>query len=235
MAYRTSTINWNHISSTITTAGITSVAGDVGVIMASSAGLTTVSDSNSNTWTAVGSSPYTSAGGATVLIYAWTSPLSTVGSGHTATVGTGGPGYDNVLFFGTFSGRNTSSILDGSMGTFTDSGFVQSHAGPAITTSNNGTDIVAFCTSDGQPASDTLTPGGGYTQASAYTGDGTTSAATLVQYQNNVNSGTNTAAWSTGLFVKAGAIIIGIKLLPTVAPLVPGAKQTFVYETLIQY
>lgn len=101
-----------------------------GIFFTNSASGITISDSNSNTWTAL--TPVTVAtSGGNVLIQTWYAKNATVGSGHTVTVGKTSTfpsamfwsfsGVDTVSPFDVETSNSTTSVISGGAGLATGS------------------------------------------------------------------------------------------------------------------
>ena len=216
MAYRTGdTAFTSAIAGTLTSGSLTSVTGDVAVIFWTTGQahpVSSFSDSLGNTWSQPSGSPY-GLGGSTGYIYCYVSALANVGA-FTITINVSGGSNYIVMNRTLYSGRAASSFLDGTLGTFVDTGFVQSHVGPAITTSLAGSDVVGCMfesgSAGGSTAVDTFTAGTGFTQAVAFNGSGSVTSPLMTQYRANSAAGTYTGGCTTVNFVEASGVIIAL-------------------------
>jgi len=225
VAYRTSVAaNTSPTGTTLQTGNVTSVVNDIGVACWTTTQGQPVSsylDSNGNTWNQVSGSPY--AFGSTIYyFYVYLAVIATGGSTENFTCSVSGGATYLVQNVGLFSGRNTSSTLDGTLGTFLDSGFVQPHSGPSVTTTSNGSDLVCCVVDYGQTTADTFTAGSGFTIGCQFNGNGTVQMPMMMMYQQNVAAGTYTAPWTTANFVKGGAVMIALKAATTSFPTAQG-------------
>ena len=216
MAYRTGdTAFTSSIASTLTSASLTSIAGDLAVVFWTTGQAHPVSsftDSLGNSWTQPSGSPY-GLGGSTGYIYCYASALTNVGA-FTITMNVSGGSNYIVMNRVLLTGRAASAFFDGTMGTFVDTGFVQTHVGPAITTSLPGSDAVGCIfesgSAGGSTAVDTFTAGAGFTKAVSFNGSGSVTSPLMTQYQANVAAGTYTGGCTTVNFVEASGVIIAL-------------------------
>lgn len=217
-AYRTSTSNALTTSNSTITApssgSITTESGDLAVVTIQTLqgnAITACSDHYANTWT-LQEQYAASVTSLSEYLYVYTVPMTTYGTAETFTCSWTGNEYYSIQV-AIFSGRNTSSPLDGSAGTYSDSGYVTSHTGAAVTTSDAGSDVVEFVT-DGYSTgiSEVYTAGSGFTIGPEETGSGSTDyPAAMVQYDADVSTGSHTGAWTTGSYVEGAAVIIALK------------------------
>ena len=213
MAYRTGLTAYTPaIANNLTSGALTSVAGDTAVVFWTTAQahpVVTFTDSLSNTWVQPSGSPY-GLGGTAGYLYCYKSLLANVGS-HTISITVGASVY-LVLNWTLWSGR--SGVFDGTMGTFVDTSFLQSHVGPAITTSSAGSDVIGVIfesgSTGGSTAVDTFTPGSGFTQAVSFNGAPPVTSPMMTQYKANAAAGSYTGGCTTVNFVEASGVIIAL-------------------------
>lgn len=149
-----------------TSAGITTTTGMAGVAFVqtlSAQPLSTFTDTAGNNWHVPGTPTFNvSISSVSFYIYLCYAQNITGGTNqfYTSTI-TNGPIYTSFSVQ-LFTGCPTSGTLfDGSVATFSDTGTVQSHTGPSITTSTNGSNI-AMMGWDASVAADVFTAGSGY-------------------------------------------------------------------------
>lgn len=217
MAYRTGIVATSDDTSSVTTGTIATQSGDLALLAIQTLEtqpISSVSDFYGNTWTLQEQYSAASAG-YSYYLYFYTAPMITVGASETFTANWSDDG-SYALFVGLFSGRNTSSPLDGTPEGFVDTSYVQSHAGASLTTSYAGSDVVAFCTDGGSNPSDTFTAGSGFTIELSALGSGSTYIPAMVQVAANQAAGSHTGTWSSANYVEGASIILALAAaLPT--------------------
>lgn len=204
----------NGVSTTsFTSPGITTTAGNF-LAMGSSTGntnITSVLDSKSNSWTASGQNPKTTASLWKSHVF-WSKNVLG-GASHTFTWNLSGTDWPSGEVH-EYAGRDITSPITAESGSAEVSAST-SHTGPSVTAAL-GDDVAAFFAADAAGTCN-FTAGAGFTipANSSYTA-GATSVVSCAEYQANVAAGSVTAGLTTSVTAQAAGIILAIKLAAVV-------------------
>lgn len=176
----------------------------------------TISDSNTNTWTALTANFQTTVT-KSFRLYGWVCKTVSgkFGAGHTVTVNFSPSEYGGIIVQ-RFSGRDVSgatSFIDAQGDGWNEASNATTHTGDSVTSTTAGCDIVCGYADDLQGgATNVYTAGSGFTIPTngSYGNSGVTTCC-VTQYQENVAAASYTGGFTTSQSMQAAGIIVALK------------------------
>jgi hypothetical protein len=171
----------------------------------------TFTDSSSNTWAAIGTSPQTIVAATKLYAVFKENPIVSAVQTFTATISASDIGFMAVI---GLSGRATATSTE-STNYAADASDVTTHVGGATGGQTATDDLIAFLADNEtiiHGRNNPYTPSGSWiANASLNNGDGRTTMTGGIFYQANVSAGSVTAGWTTASANTGAAFVVAVK------------------------